>query len=75
MGFRSKQRILNRRFSSCEKHLKKHLFVTEMQIKNTMRFQVTPKPGWLRSKTQGIAHTGEDVEHGECSSISGGSVH
>ena len=46
-----------------------------MQIKTTVRFQLTPiRSRWLRSKTQETAHAGEDVEQGKHSSIAGGSA-
>ena len=45
-----------------------------MQIKMTLRDSILFLTEWLRSKTQVIAHTGEDVEQGEHSSIVGRSA-
>jgi hypothetical protein len=56
-----------------KKHLKKYstsLAIREMQIK-----RLTSHPSeWLRSKVQGSAHAGADMEQGEHSSIAGRSA-
>jgi hypothetical protein len=57
-----------------EKHFKKHsatLVIREMEIKMTWD-STSHQSEWLRSKTQGTAHAGEDVEKEEHSSIAGG---
>jgi hypothetical protein len=57
-----------------EKHLKHSstsLIITEMQINTTLRFH-SHQSEWLRSNTQGTAHTSEDVDKEEHSSIAGG---
>jgi hypothetical protein len=57
-----------------EKHLKHSstsLAIREMRIKTTLRFH-SHKSEWLRSNTQGTAHTSEDVDREKHSSIGGG---
>ena len=52
MGYRDKQRILNRGILIAEKHLKKWskpLVIRKIQIKTTLRFHLMPV-SWLRSK-------------------------
>ena len=60
-----------------EKHLNKcsiSLAISEMQIKTALRSYTLHMSEWLRSKTQGTAHAGEDVEQEDHSSITGGSA-
>jgi hypothetical protein len=49
------------------------LLIKEMQINTTLSSILHPSE-WLRSKTQGTAHAGKDVEKGEHSSIAGESA-
>jgi len=76
MGFRAKQKFTAEEFQMAEKHLKKYstsLVTREMQIKTTLRFNITPVR-MAKIKIPATADAGEDVEKEEHSSIVGGIV-
>ena len=73
MGYRSKQRILNRKISNDRETFKKMFTILDHQgnaNQKTLRFPFILSE-WLRSKSQVTAHAGKDMEQGNTPSLLG----